>query len=94
MQYNRESKIATVSDVKDFFLHLVCERSLYFCPDDRFEGYISSHDGKRLFTQEECAIYNRLMDESFDVCEKNGADIYAIGLETYKHRTCLTEKNI
>ena len=25
-------------------------------------------------------MYNRLMDESFDVCEKDNVDIYEIGL--------------
>ena len=31
--------------------------------------------------QVSCATYNHLMDDSFDVCEKNGADIYAIELD-------------
>ena len=81
MQYNSESKIATIDDVKEFFHHLVCERNLNFHPDDRFEDYVSCGDGSNTFSQEECSVYNRLMDESFDVCEKNGVDIYAIGLE-------------
>lgn len=80
MQYNNETKIATVDDVKAFFHHLVNERNANIHPDDRFEDYVSE-DGGAFFSQEECAVYNRLMDESFDVCEKNGADIYAIGLE-------------
>ena len=81
MQYNSESKIATIDDVKKFFHHLVSERNLNFHPDDRFEDYVSCDDGSNTFSQEECSVYNRLMDESFDVCEKNGVDIYAIGLE-------------
>lgn len=81
MQYNSESKIATIDDVEEFFHHLVSERNLNFHPDDRFEDYVSCGDGSNTFSQEECSVYNRLMDESFDVCEKNGADIYAIGLE-------------
>ena len=81
MQYNSESKIATIDDVKEFFHHLVSERNLNFHPDDRFEDYVSCGDGSNTFSQEECSVYNRLMDESFDVCEKNGVDIYAIGLE-------------
>ena len=81
MQYNSESKIATIDDVKEFFHHLVSERNLNFHPDDRFEDYVSCDDGSNTFSREECSVYNRLMDESFDVCEKNGVDIYAIGLE-------------
>lgn len=30
------------------------------------------------FTPEEAAKYNALMDECFDVCEKENADIYEI----------------
>ena len=80
MQYNKETRITSVDDVKNFFHHLVSERKVNFHPDDRFEDYVSE-DGVPSFSQEECTVYNRLMDESFDVCEKKGADIYAIGLE-------------
>ena len=81
MQYNNETRITSVDDVKEFFHHLVGERNLNFHPDDRFEDYVSCDDGSNTFSQEECSVYNRLMDESFDVCEKNGVDIYAIGLD-------------
>lgn len=80
MEYNKESRIAAVDDVKDFFNHLVNERRVNFHPDDRFEDYVSCDDGSNTFS-EESVVYNRLMDESFDVCEKYGADIYAIGFE-------------
>lgn len=81
MQYNKESKIATVDDVKEFFQHLINDRKLNFHPDDRFEDYVSHTDRSNTFSQEECVIYNRLMDESFNTCEKSGEDIYAIGVE-------------
>jgi hypothetical protein len=80
MQYTKESKIVAVADVKEFFSHLVDERQVAFHPDDRFKDYMSK-DGRNTFSQEECVVYNRLMNESFEVCEKNGADIYGIGLE-------------
>ncbi len=80
MLYNKDTRITSFDDVRDFFHHLVNERKVNFHLDDRFEDYVSE-DGFASFSQEECAIYNRLMDESFDVCKKNGADIYAIGLE-------------
>ena len=81
MQYTKESRITTIDDVKGFFSHLVSECQIAFHPDDRFEDYVSIEDGHNTFSQEECDIYNRLMDDCFDVCEKNGADIYALGLE-------------
>lgn len=81
MEYNNVSRIATTDDVKDFFNHLVNERRVNFHPNDRFEDHVSCGDGCNTFSKEEYIVYNRLMDESFDVCEKYGADIYAIGLD-------------
>ncbi len=81
MKYNNDSKVTTADDVKEFFRHLVNDRMVNFHPDDRFEDYVSCEDGSKTFTQEECVVYNHLMDECFEVCEKNGVDIYAIGLE-------------
>ena len=80
MNYNTESHINTVKDVEAFFHHIVFERKVNFHPDDMFEDYVSREGGLNTFTVEECAIYNRLMDESFSICEKSGVDIYEIGL--------------
>ena len=81
MQYTKESVIVTIDDVKEFFNHLVNERQVVFHPDDPFEDY-KFKDGQGVFTQEECVVYNRLMDESFEACEKYGTDIYSLGLES------------
>lgn len=90
MTYNINSHIESVEDVKAFFRHLVDEHNLSFHPDDMFEDYISCEGSINTFTLEECAIYNRLMDESFVVCEKANADIYEIGLceQTFDIATC------
>ena len=71
----------TVKDVETFFHHIVFERKVNFHPDDMFEDYVSCEGGINTFTIEECAIYNRLMDESFAVCKKEGVDVYEIGLD-------------
>ena len=81
MKYNDDSRIATVDDVKESFHHLVNDRMVIFHPDDRFEDYVSREDVSKTFTHNECAVYNHLVDECFEMCKKNGADIYAIGLE-------------
>lgn len=81
MQYNKETRITSVDDIKEFFPHLVNERKVAFHPDDRFGDYVSRENYQNTFSTEECAIYNRLMDESFEVCKKNRIDIYAIGLD-------------
>ncbi len=81
MTYNSNSHIKTVKDVETFFHHIVYERKVNFHPDDMFEDYISCESGVNTFTIEECAIYNRLMDESFKICEKERIDIYEIGMK-------------
>lgn len=80
MTYNSNSHIHSVKDVETFFHHIVFERKVNFHPDDIFEDYVSCESGINTFSLKECAIYNRLMDESFKVCEKEGVDIYSIGL--------------
>lgn len=81
MTYNIDSHIKSVEDVNTFFHHIVSERKVNFHPDDMFEDYVSCEGGINTFTLDECAVYNRLMDESFDICKKEGVDIYSIGLE-------------
>ena len=81
MTYDIDSHIKSVEDVNTFFHHIVSERKVNFHPDDMFEDYVSCEGGINTFTLDECAVYNRLMDESFYICKKEGVDIYSIGLE-------------
>ena len=81
MQYNKDSHINNVDDVRKFFRYIVDERNVNFNPDDMFEDYVSCEGGINTFTLEECAIYNRLMDECFAVCKSEDVDIYEIGLD-------------
>ncbi len=78
---NEKSRITSVTDVKSFFHHLVDERKLNFHPDDDFADYISLDDKTPTFTDDEVILYNRLMDESFDVCDAAGVDIYELALD-------------
>lgn len=80
MVNTNENHITRIKDVEAFFHHIVFERKVNFHPDDMFEDYVSYEVGINTFTVEECAIYNRLMDESFLISEKSGVDIYEIGL--------------
>ena len=81
MNYISASHIKSVKDVEAFFHHIVFERKVNFHPDDMFENYVSYEGGVSTFSLDECVIHNRLMDESFAVCKKEGVDIYEIGLE-------------
>lgn len=82
MNYNESSHIKTpADDVKVFFHHIVVEKHVSFHPDDDFADYVDSSVENPIFNEQEVVLYNRLMDESFDVCEKANVDIYSIGLD-------------
>ena len=63
-----------------FFDYLLLERKVNFHPDTDFSDYVSLETGQQTFTKEEVAIFNRLMDEAFEICKKNNVDIYEIGI--------------
>ena len=82
--YNSSSSITKIDEVVRFFDYLVNERDCDLHPDDDFSEYIDYTNGEPCFTVEEVTLYNRLMDESVVVCEKNRADIYEIGMNVVK----------
>ena len=75
-KYTQDSHITTVEEVENFFNHVVNELGINFHPDDDFKNYICYKTGERTMDDEQAGLYNRLMDESFDVC---GEDVYEIG---------------
>lgn len=77
MQYNKNSHINNVDDVRKFFHYIVEERNVNFNPDDMFRDYMLA-DGSNAFTPEECEIYNRIVEEAFKICDKENVDIYEI----------------
>ena len=92
MQYNKDSHINNVDDVRKFFHYIVNERNVNFNPDDMFEDYMSV-DGSNAFTPEECEIYNRLVEEAFEICEKENVDIYQIALDILNKKLGLSATN-
>ncbi len=77
MEYTSESHISTVEEVTLFFHHIVFDRHIEFHPDDDFSEYVGND-----FASEEVELYNRLMQESFTVCEgMEDPDIYDMGWE-------------
>ena len=75
-KYSQESHITTVEEVKDFFNHIVYDLDINFHPDDDFKNYVSYETGSRTMDDKQAELYNRLMDESFEVC---GDEVYEIG---------------
>ena len=69
--------IITVEDVKTFFNDLYAE-DLNFHPDDEFSNYINYETKEQTYTDEEVALRNQLLERAFEVCEKEGEDIYEL----------------
>ncbi|MCQ2249724.1 MAG: hypothetical protein MJZ66_01305 [Bacteroidales bacterium] len=82
MSYTAQSHITSVKDVKAFFKYLVRERNIPLQPDMVFANYLDADTQNPVFPPEECELFDRLMDEAFEVCEKLNADIYEIGINT------------
>lgn len=80
MKYNGESQINTIDQVKDFFDYLATERKVNFHPDDDFADYFDVNTKEPTFNAKEVAVLNRMMDESFEVCEANQTDIYELAM--------------
>ena len=77
-KYTQSSHITTVEEVKSFFDHIVNELGINFHPDDDFKDYVCYETGERTMDDIQAKLYNRLMDEAFDVC---GEEVYEIGGE-------------
>lgn len=80
MQYTEQSHITSIKDIKAFFKYLVRDRNLALQPDSLFNTYLDPETGAPVLSQDECALFDRLMDEAFALCEKSNADIYEIGI--------------
>ncbi len=74
------TKIQTSEDVKKFAKQIIAE-GVSFHPDDDFNDYVNFKEDKPCYTNEEADLRNELMSSCFDVCEKEGVDIYSIMLE-------------
>ena len=74
------TKIETSEDVKAFAKQLIAE-GVSFHPDDDFNDYVNFKENKACYTKEEAEFRNELMSNCFEVCEKEGLDIYDVMLE-------------
>ena len=84
-KYTSDSHITTVEEVKDFFRHIIFDLDINFHPDDDFKEYVNYETGERTMNDEQAEIYNRLMEEAFDVCD-NEDMVYEIGCDLLKDR--------
>ena len=89
-KYAQESHITTVEEVKDFFHHIVYDLGINFHPDNDFRDYVSYETGERTMDDEQAELYNRLMDEAFEVCDDD--QVYEIGSELLFERLQIEQK--
>ena len=73
VKYTQDSHIATVEEAKVFFHHVVFDLDINFHPDDDFRTYVNCESGKRVMDDDQADLYNRLMDEAFDVFDDEDA---------------------
>lgn len=85
MKYTQTDHINSIDDVTAFASYLINDLGINMHPDNDFAEYICYETRERTFTEEEAAIGNRLMDECFEVCEKNGVDIYELLFPLIRH---------
>ena len=74
------TQIRTIDDVKSFAKQLTAE-GVSFHPDDDFNDYVDLAENKPCYSKQDAALRNDLMSKCFDVCEKEGIDIYDLMLE-------------
>ena len=74
------TKIETADDVKVFAKQLIAE-GVSFHPDDDFNDYVNFKEQEPSYKKEEADLRNNLMKKCFEVCEKEGIDIYDVMLE-------------
>lgn len=81
--YSTDAHITSADGVKDFFRHIVYDLSINFHPDDDFKDYTSYETHEGVMSDEQAELYNRLMDEAFDVCGDETYDIACEILDNY-----------
>ena len=82
------TQITSKKDVVTFAKNLIAE-GVSFHPDDDFGDIVNNKTNKPTYTKSEASKRNNLMNQSFDVCEKEGVDIYDFMLETTLKETGL-----
>lgn len=81
------SQIKSLADVEKFAKTLIAEGTS-FHPDDDFCSYVNERS-ELVYTRHEGEWRNRLMENSFSVCDEEGVDIYSFMLEIYLKETGL-----
>ena len=83
MKYTNNSHITTTDEVKQFFHYVLFERHIIIHPDDSLTDLTEGQLKEMNLTSDEAMLYERLLDECFEVCERENEDIYGVFLDEY-----------
>jgi len=83
-------KIESTKDVIAFAEQIVKEGVSFHCDDD-FNDYVNFKTNQQTYTGQEADFRNELMERCFEVCEKNGVDIYNVMNEVLVKETGLNK---
>ena len=75
-------RIDTTDDARTFFKELNQE-SLNFHPDTLFNDYINLVTDQATYTDEEAQLRNELLEQAFEVCDRDGVDIYELAMDIF-----------
>jgi len=84
------ARIENIEDVIILSKELISEGA-NFHPDDDFSTYVHIETGRPSYTANEADLRNDLMNQAFEVCEKEGIDIYDLTMEVYLKETGLDQ---
>ena len=71
----------TVDDVREWFTALVVDCRIAFHPDDDLGEVVDVRTGKPLFLRSESQRLSEGLDDAFEICDRNGVDIYQLTLD-------------
>ena len=72
------TNIETIQDVKDFAEYIKVVDDAAISPDDSFSEYVCYETMEPTYTKEQAQERDKLMEQCFAVCEREGVDIYEL----------------
>ena len=72
------TRIETIQDVKDFAEYIKVVEDVAISPDDSFSEYVNYKTLEPTYTKDEVEARDKLMEQCFEVCEREKVDIYEL----------------
>lgn len=76
--------IKTENDLREMLTEVISYLGWAFHPDDPMADYVHRSTGEPSYSSDEAMRLDRLMDEAFAFCEKQGIDIYGLSMDICK----------